>query len=103
MYHRGKGKKPREQLTGGGRKPSIRKPSRRPARKVTSRKPRTRRGLRAPKTPFRNFNVRVTFPDGRSESIPSVNATSYAGAIDKGLTRRERGDAPKSILIRRVV
>ncbi len=103
MYHRGKGKEPREQLTGGGRKPSVRKQVKKPRREKRPRKARVRKGLRAPSTPFRNFHVRVTFPDGRSEAVPSVNSTSYAGAIDKGLTKRERADAPKSILVRRVV
>ncbi len=106
MYHRGKGKKPRETLTGGGRKPSVARMRKPPKKTVTGRKPRksrVRRGLRAPSTPFRSFHVRVTFPDGKSEAVPSVSSTSYAGAIDKGLIKRERGDAPKSILVRRRV
>ena len=104
LYHRGKGKKPREGLTGGGRRPSARMPSKRTGKKAVSTKgSRVRRGLKAPGTPFRDFNVTVTFGDGKTESVPSLKATSYAGAIDKGLGGRKRGGAVKSVLVRRVV
>lgn len=91
-YKRGKGKKARERARAKNRRS-----------KSNPKSKKRSSGLRAPSTPFRNFHVSVTFPDGKREVVPSVNSTSYAGAINKGLTKRERVDPPKSILVRRII
>lgn len=81
-YERGKGRRPKQ----------------------TTRPRRTggkARGLKPFPSRFKVYDVSIRFVTGGSESINNLDATSFPVALTKGLTKRERTDIPKSILVRR--